>query len=187
VRFIVLTRALLLLSCIPAAQASRSFHVTERVVLDQQGDDFMIKLEPYLNFNGNTEEAFAFYRSVFGGAFSSLVRLKDMPMPGVHIPAADADKIMHISLPIGRNTLMGSDSLESMDMKWNQGNNFYIFIEPDSKAEADRLFDALSAGGEVEMPMALQSWGDYFGSFRDRFGIQWMIDMDLPDKSTEEV
>lgn len=140
----------------------------------------MIKLETYLNFNGNTEEAFEFYKSVFGGEFSSLIRFRDMPMDGVSIPEEDADKIMHISLPIGENSLMASDSLESLGMKLNQGNNVYIFIAPDSKEEADRIFSALSAGGVIEMPMSDQPWGDYFGSFRDKFGVMWMIDITIP-------
>lgn len=143
----------------------------------------MVKLETYLNFNGNTEEVFEFYKSVFGGEFSSLVRFRDMPMPGVELSETDAAKIMHISLPIGKSTLMGTDSLESMGMLLNQGNNVNIFIVPDSKDEADRIFAALSAGGEVEMPMSLQPWGDYYGSFRDKFGIQWMINMELPKEN----
>ncbi|MGB4587737.1 MAG: VOC family protein [Clostridiaceae bacterium] len=142
----------------------------------------MIKLETYLNFNGNTEEAFEFYKSVFGGEFSSLVRFKDMPVEGVTVAEEDADKIMHISLPIGNNSLMATDSLESMGMKLIQGNNFYIFIVPESKEEADRIFTALSAGGEIEMPMADQPWGDYYGSFRDKFGIMWIIDIEIPKK-----
>lgn len=145
----------------------------------------MIKLETYLNFNGNTEEAFEFYKFVFGGEFSSLVRFKDMPMAGVTIPEADAGKIMHISLPIGENTLMGTDSLESLGMKLNQGNNVYIFVAPGSKDEADRIFGALSAGGEIEMPMADQPWGDYFGSFRDKFGVLWMINFSMPKEHKE--
>lgn len=140
----------------------------------------MIKLETYLNFNGNTEEAFEFYKSVFGGEFSSLIRFRDMPMDGVSIPEEDAGKIMHISLPIGENSLMASDSLESLGMKLNQGNNVYIFIAPDSKEEADQIFAALSAGGVIEMPMSDQPWGDYFGSFRDKFGVMWMIDTTIP-------
>lgn len=135
----------------------------------------MVKLETYLNFNGNTEEAFEFYRSVFGGEFSSLSRFKDMPMEGVTMSESDANKIMYISLPIGESRLMGTDSLESLGMKLNQGNNVYIFIAPESIEEADQIFNALSAGGEIEMAMAKQSWGDYFGSFRDKFGIMWMI------------
>lgn len=135
----------------------------------------MVKLETYLNFDGNTEEAFEFYKSVFGGEFSSLSRYKDMPMEGVTLSEADANKIMHISLLIGGGRLMGTDSLESLGMKLNQGNNVYIFIAPESIEEADQLFNALSAGGEIEIALANQSWGDYFGSFRDKFGIMWMI------------
>lgn len=142
----------------------------------------MIKLETYLNFNGNAEEAFEFYKSVFGGEFSSLVRFKDMPMDGAAIPAADAGRIMHISLPIGENLLMATDSLESLGMQLNQGNNVSIFIAPDSKDEADRIFAALSDGGLVEMPMADQPWGDYFGSFRDKFGVMWMINFAIPEE-----
>lgn len=145
----------------------------------------MIKLETYLNFNGNTEEAFEFYRSVFGGEFSSLIRFRDMPMAGSEIPEADTGKIMHISLPIGNNTLMGSDNLESLGMKLNQGNNVYVFIAPDNKSEADRIFAVLSDGGVIEMQMADQAWGDYFGSFRDKFGIMWMIDVIIPPKSEQ--
>jgi PhnB protein len=143
----------------------------------------MIKLETYINFSGNTEEAFEFYKSVFGGEFSSLIRFRDMPMEGVTIPEEDLDKIMHISLPIGDHALMASDSLESIGQTLNQGNNVYIFIAPDSRSEADRIFTVLSAGGVVEMPMSDQPWGDYFGSFRDKFGVLWMIDLEIPEKS----
>jgi PhnB protein len=103
-----------------------------------------------------------------------------MPMEGVTIPEADGDKIMHISLPIGSNSIMATDSLESMGMKLVQGNNFYIFIVPESKEEADRIFNTLSVGGEIEMAMADQPWGDYYGSFRDKFGIMWIIDIEIP-------
>ncbi|QQS58843.1 VOC family protein [Candidatus Peregrinibacteria bacterium] len=136
----------------------------------------MMKLNVYLNFLGNTEEAFHFYKSVFGGDFSPLVRFKDMPMEGVNIPEKDADKIMHISLPIGDNqVLMGTDILESLGKELHQGNNTYLSVHPDSKEEADRIFYSLSKGGDVDMPIADQPWGDYYGSFRDKFGIQWMI------------
>ena len=143
----------------------------------------MTKLLTYLNFQGNAEEAFEFYRSVFGGEFSSLIRFKDMPMEGYPIPKEAEDKIMHISLPVGDDSIMASDALESMGQKLNPGNNVYIFISPDTKEEADRLFDALSEGGEVEMPMTDQPWGDYFGSFRDKFGIMWMIDIENPKEN----
>ncbi len=130
----------------------------------------------YLNFAGNAEEAFTFYKSVFGGDFSSLVRYKDMPIEGMDIPDSDNDKIIHIGLPIGEHqTLMGSDYLESLEQKTIFGNNISISIHPDSKEMADQLFAGLSKGGKVEMPMADQVWGDYFGSFVDKYGVMWML------------
>lgn len=136
----------------------------------------MIKFNPYLNFAGNTEEAFNFYKSVFKGEFTSVVRFKDMPIEGVSIPKEDADKIMHIGLPIGKDQmLMGTDALESLGQKLIQGNNVHISIHPDSKEEADRLFIALSEDGKIQMPMADQPWGDYYGNFQDKYGVHWMI------------
>ena len=140
----------------------------------------MIKLNPYLNFKGNTEEAFQFYKSVFGGEFQSVVRFKDMPMPGAQIPKEAENKIMHISLPVGEQVLMASDAIGEWGNKFVLGTNTYITINPDSKQEADRIFNALSAGGHVEMPMGDQPWGAYYGSFKDKFGIQWMINYELP-------
>ena len=141
----------------------------------------MTKLNIYLNFAGNTEEAFSFYKSVFGGEFSAVVRFKDMPMEGVKIPKEDENKIMHISLPISKeNVLMASDALTSLGQKITQGNNTYISIHPESKEEEDRIFKALSAGGKMEMPIANQPWGDYYGSFRDKFGMQWMVNYSYP-------
>lgn len=134
----------------------------------------------YLNFGGNAEEVFLFYKSVLKREFDSLVRFKDMPMPGVTLSEADANKIMNIALPIGNHSaLMASDALESLGQKVVQGNNFYINLSPESKKEADQLFAALSAGGAVEMAMADMPWGDYFGSFRDKFGIGWMISVPI--------
>ncbi len=141
----------------------------------------MPKLNTYLNFPGNAEEAFNFYKSVFGGEFRSLVRFKDMPIEGVSLPEADQDKIMHIALPIGSDMLMASDALESMGFKVSFGNHSYISIHPDSKEEADRLFNALCDGGVVEMPIADQPWGDYYGSLKDKFGVQWMINYHYPN------
>ena len=139
----------------------------------------MTAMNPYLNFAGNTEEAFNFYKSVFGGEFTALMRFGDMPGcegAETQIGEADRDKIMHIALPIGNgNMLMATDSLESLGQKLNQGNNYYITLSPDTREEADRLFNGLSAGGRVEMPMADMFWGDYFGCFADKFGVQWMI------------
>ena len=143
----------------------------------------MTKLNTYLNFAGNTEEAFNFYKSVFGGKFSSVVRFKDMPMQGVSISTEDENKIMHIGLPIGNNhTLMATDTLASLGQKLVQGNNVYISIHPASKEEADRIFNALSAGGTMEMTIADQPWGDYYGSFKDKYGVQWMVNYSYPKK-----
>ncbi|HEX9656636.1 MAG TPA: VOC family protein [Bacteroidota bacterium] len=138
----------------------------------------MPTINPYLNFAGNTEEAFNFYKSVFGGEFITVQRFKDTPEAG-KIQKLEQDKIMHIALPIGKgNVLMATDALESMGQKLTVGNNFYITIQPESKAEADRLFTKLSAGGKVEIPLQDMFWGAYFGAFKDRFGIQWMINYD---------
>jgi PhnB protein len=135
----------------------------------------MATLNPYLNFMGTTEQAFLFYKSVFGGEFLGLQRFKDTPEAD-RLPAADQEKIMHVALPIGNgNMLMGTDTLESMGHQLTQGNNFYLSISADSIAEADRLFEGLSAGGTVSMPMEKAFWGDYFGMCTDPFGVQWMI------------
>ncbi len=144
----------------------------------------MTKFNFYLNFPGNTEEAFTFYKSVFRGEFSSLVRFKDMPMEGVSIPEADQNKIMHMSLPLGEDQiLMATDALASLGQTLVQGNNVSISIHPDSKDEADRIFHALAAGGLIDMPIADQPWGDYYGSFRDKFGVQWMVNYHAPQET----
>ena len=140
----------------------------------------MARINPYLNFNGNTEEAFNFYKSVFGGEFAAVMRFGDSPgcdqMP---IAEGDKDKIMHIALPIGNdNVLMATDALESMGQKLTEGNNFSITISPDSKEDADNLFQGLAEGGKVEMPLADAFWGAYFGMLEDKFGIRWMINYD---------
>jgi PhnB protein len=135
----------------------------------------MTMINPYLNYQGTAEEAFTFYKSVFGGEFSSVQRFKDTPEAD-KIPAAERDKIMHIALPIGNGVrLMASDALDSMGQKLSVGNNFYLSINVDSKQEADRVFNGLSKGGKVEMPMQNMFWGEYFGMFADKFGIQWMV------------
>lgn len=135
----------------------------------------MAKLNPYLNFDGTAEEAFNFYRSVFGGEFlGGVMRLSDAPGTE-NVPEDEKKRVMHIALPIGGDLLMASDIVPSMGHQLQVGNNNYISIFPESREEADRLFGALSEGGKVEMPMADQFWGDYFGSFRDRFGVYWMI------------
>lgn len=143
----------------------------------------MPKLNAYLNFAGDAEAAFAFYKSVFGGEFTALVRFKDMPMEGFALPKADENKIMHIGLPIGKgDILMASDTLESLGQKLVPGNNVYLSFHPDSKEEADKIFKGLSAGGKIGMPIAVQPWGDYYGHFTDKFGIQWMVNYSAPKK-----
>lgn len=141
----------------------------------------MTKLNTYLNFAGNAEEAFELYRSVFGGEFSSVVRFKDFPMEGVEVPEKDADKMMHIALPIGGDSvLMASDTLEAFGQTLTEGNNLHISVHPSSREEADRIFNGLSQGGEVETPIGDQAWGDYFGSFKDKFGVRWMVNYTPP-------
>ncbi len=135
----------------------------------------MPALNPYLNFNNNTEEVFNFYKSVFGGEFQMVMRFKDVPAE-YRGPAHEDNKIMHIALPVGGNTLMGSDVPEAMG-KIVEGNNFQLSLTPDSKEEADKLFSALSAGGKVTMPMSDAFWGAYFGMCVDKFGINWMINV----------
>ncbi|MDP1635205.1 MAG: VOC family protein [Gallionellaceae bacterium] len=139
----------------------------------------MAKVSIYLNFPRNTEAAFNFYKSVFGTEFSTPIgRFRDMPpQPGQpSLPAADLDLVMHVALPIlGGFELMGTDAPESMGFKVNMGNNMYINLQPDTRAETKRLFDALAAGGKVEMPLQDMFWGAYFGSLTDKFGVQWMF------------
>jgi len=140
----------------------------------------MARVNTYLNFPRNTEEAFNFYKSVFGGDFggNGIMRFGDIP-PSDEMPSlAEADKklIMHIELPIlGRHALMGTDAPESMGFKVNFGNNIYISLEPDTRAETKKIFDALSAGGKVEMELGDMFWGAYYGSCTDKFGVQWML------------
>ena len=134
----------------------------------------MKAVNPYLNFSGNTEDAFKFYKSVFGGEFLTVMRFKDVP--DQDIPEAVKNQIMHIALPIAPNIiLMGTDAPEEMGFKLIKGNNLYISLETESKEEADKLFNGLSVGGNIKMPMADQFWGDYYGNFTDKYGVCWMI------------
>ncbi len=138
----------------------------------------MAKVSTYLNFSYQTEEAFKYYRSIFGGEFTSLQLFADVPdLPGAEkMTEADKQGIMHVELPIlGGHVLMGTDAPESMGFKITFGNNVYINLEPDSKAEADKLFNSLSTGGKVEMPMQDMFWGAYYGSCTDKYGVQWMV------------
>jgi len=138
----------------------------------------MATINPYINFNGNAEEAFSFYKSVFGGEFGSVVRFKDLEGPEFPVPEEDADKIMRITLPIGGNTLIANDVPAAMGPVSENENRSKIAISAATKEEADKLFDGLSQGGEVEMPMAESPWGTYFAMFRDRFGIEWTVEFD---------
>jgi PhnB protein len=136
-------------------------------------------LNPYLNFDGNAAEAFRFYQTVFGGELF-LQKMSDAPGTE-NLPEEEKNRTMHVGLPIGNGQfLMASDCLPSQGHILRQGNNNYISITPDSRAEADRLFNGLSAGGTVEMPMEDMFWGDYFGSFVDKFGVCWMINFCNP-------
>lgn len=136
----------------------------------------MAVINPHINFNGNAEEAFTFYKSVFGGEFGKIVRLKDMASPEFPVAESDANKILHIELPIGPNVLMGNDIPEAMGRVSENENRSKISISVDSKEEADKLFNGLSAGGSVEMPIGDSPWGTYFAMFRDKYGIEWMVE-----------
>ena len=139
----------------------------------------MAQINPYLHFNGNAEEAFTFYKSVFGGEFAMVVRFKDLSGPESPFSENEANKIMHIALPIGNSSvLMGSDTPEFMGKHNENETRSKISISAESKEEADKLFNGLSAGGNAEMPIADSPWGSYFGMFRDKYGIEWMVDFD---------
>lgn len=138
----------------------------------------MKALNPYLNFRGNTEDAFNFYKSVFGGEFISLQRFKDTPEAG-SVPADVQNKIMHIALPIANgNILMGTDAIESMGHTLTEGNNFSLTLSTESEDEANQVFSKLSEGGSITMPLNKVFWGAYFGMLTDKFGIQWMVSYD---------
>lgn len=137
----------------------------------------MAKINPYLNFNGNTEEAFNFYRSVFGGEFAVVMRFGDMPPQEGCPEPANPNKIMHISLPLGDgHVLMGSDCPDEYTV--TMGNNIHVSLSVDSQAEADKVFAGLSTGGKVAMPMGKTFWGSYFGMCADKYDINWMVSFD---------
>jgi PhnB protein len=139
----------------------------------------MAQINPYIHFNGNAEEAFMFYKSVFGGEFAQLIRYKDMEMIEHPFSEKEAEKIMHIALPIGtKSILMASDTPEFMGKHNENENRSKISISAESKEEADKLFNGLSVGGQIEMPITESPWGTYFGMFRDQYGIEWMVDFD---------
>ena len=138
----------------------------------------MAKVNPYLNFNGNTEEAFNFYKSVFGTEFITISRFKDTPHGG-NLSNEDKEKIMHVSLPIGDNIiLMGTDAIEAFGQKVTISDFFSLAIAPTSIEEADKLFAALSQGGTVTVALEKAFWGAYFGMLTDKFGVKWMVNYD---------
>lgn len=140
-----------------------------------------MQTHPYLNFDGRTEEAFRFYAECFGRELGPIHRFGDMPMEGVEYSDEDARKVMHVRLDIADGqALMGSDTLPAHGHTLTVGNNVYLSLHPETREEGQRLFEALSAGGRVEMPFSEVPWGAYWGSFADRYGIQWMVNWDKP-------
>jgi PhnB protein len=133
---------------------------------------------PHINFNGNAEEAFIFYKSVFGGEFAKIMRFKDISSAEYPIAEKEANKIMHIALPIGKNILMANDVPESMGRVNENENRSKIAVSAETRQEAEKLFNDLSAGGVIEVPIGDSPWGSFFGMFRDKYGIEWMIDFD---------
>ena len=142
----------------------------------------MATINPHINFNGNAEEAFTFYKSVFGGEFSKVMRFKDIANPEFPFAENEASKIMHIVLPIGKNVLIGNDVPEFMGKTNENENRSKISINAESREEADELFNGLSAGGQIEIPIAGNPGGSYFGMFRDKYGIEWIVDFDAKQK-----
>ena len=137
----------------------------------------MAFINPHINFNGNAEEAFTFYRSVFGGEFTKIIRFKDLAGPEFPVAEKEENKIMHIALPIGKHSmLMANDVPEILGRTNENENRSKIVISAESKEEADKLFSGLSKGGNVEIPITDSPWGTYFGMFRDKYGIEWMVE-----------
>lgn len=138
----------------------------------------MAQINPHINFNGNAEEAFHFYQSVFGGAFTQIIRFKDLESPEYPVAEKEAKKIMHIALPIGNSVLIGNDVPEILGHVDENENRSKIVITAESREEADHLFNGLTVGGTIEYPMSESPWGSYFGMFRDQYGIEWMVSFD---------
>ncbi|PWT95680.1 MAG: VOC family protein [Bacteroidetes bacterium] len=137
----------------------------------------MAQINPYIHFNGNAEEAFTFYKSVFGGEFAKVLRYKELASAEFPISEKEGNRLMHIALPISKNNLLlGSDCLEVMGQVTENDNRNTIYISAGSREEADKLFNGLSAGGKVEMPISDGPLGSYFGMFADKYGIEWMVD-----------
>lgn len=139
----------------------------------------MRAINPWINFNGNAEEAFTFYKSVFGGEFAKVIRFKDLASSEFSVAEKEENKIMHIALPIGKSNMLLANDVPDFLGKVNENENrSKISISTESKEEADKLFNGLSAGGQVEMPISDSPWGSYFGMFRDKYGIEWMVEFD---------
>lgn len=138
----------------------------------------MPSIHPYINFNGNAEEAFTFYQSVFGGEFGKIIRFRDMASAEFPVPENEAQKIMRITLPIGSNTLIANDVPAFMGPVNEHENRSKIAVRTESRAEAEKIFAGLSAGGTVEMPMSESPWGSIFAMFRDKYGIEWTVECD---------
>ncbi len=138
----------------------------------------MALINPHINFNGNAEEAFTFYKSVFGGEFAKIIRFKDLSSPEYPVAENEANKIIHIALPIGKSMLMANDVPESMGRTNENENRSKISITAESRDEADKLYNGLSAGGQIEGPIGDSPWGSYFGCFRDKYGIEWIINFE---------
>jgi PhnB protein len=136
----------------------------------------MASISPHINFNGNAEEAFTFYKSVFGGEFTKIIRFKDLAGPEFPVAKKEENKIMHIVLPIGKTMLMANDVPEIMGRTNENENRSKIVITAESKEEADKLFNGLSVGGQIEGPIGDGPWGTYFGCFRDKYGIEWIVE-----------
>jgi len=136
-------------------------------------------INPHINFNGNAEEAFTFYRSVFGGEFAKIIRFKELAGTEFPVSEKEENKIMYIALPIGKGSMLMANDVPEILGKTNENENrSKISISAESKEEANKLFYGLSAGGQVVMPIADSPWGSYFGMFRDKYGIEWMVDFD---------
>jgi PhnB protein len=144
----------------------------------------MAQINPHINFNGNAEEAFNFYKSVFGGEFAKIMRFKDMASAEFPVAENEANKIMHIALSIGKNILMANDVPDILGKTNENENRSKISISAESREEADKLFNGLSVGGTIEMPISDSPWGSYFGMFRDKYGIEWMVDYDANYKGS---
>ncbi|PWK72511.1 PhnB protein [Mucilaginibacter oryzae] len=139
----------------------------------------MKTINPWINFNGNAEEAFTFYQSVFGGEFSKIIRFKDLAGPEFQVAESEENKIMHIALPIGKhNKLIANDVPAFMGQVNENENRSKIYVNAESREEAEHIFNGLSAGGEVEGPIGDSPWGTYAGMFRDKYGIEWIVEFD---------